>query len=68
MDPSKIEKFRPNLLFSEPIWENGLVKIPPLAGRIFPIVHQYDRVPEIKKFVEKKFGQDDESQMFIYRS
>ena len=68
MDPSKIEKFRPNLLFSEPIWENGLVKIPPLTGRIFPIVHQYDRVPEIKKFVEKKFGQDDESQMFIYRS
>ena len=68
MDPSKIEKFRPNLLFSEPIWENGLVKIPPLDGRIFPIVHQYDRVPEIKKFVEKKFGQDDESQMFIYRS
>ena len=68
MDPSKIEKFRPNLLFSEPIWENGVVKIPPLAGRIFPIVHQYDRVPEIKKFVEKKFGQDDESQMFIYRS
>ena len=68
MDPSKIEKFRPNLLFSEPIWENGLVKIPPLAGRIFPIVHQYDRVPEIKKFVEKKFGQDDESQMFMYRT
>ena len=68
MDPSKIEKFRPNLLFSEPIWESGLVKIPPLDGRIFPIVHQYDRVPEIKKFVEKKFGQDDESQMFIYRS
>ena len=68
MDPSKIEKFRPHLLFSEPIWQDGLVKIPPLAGRIFPIVHQYDRVPEIKKFVEKKFGQDDESQMFIYRS
>jgi hypothetical protein len=68
MDPSKIEKFRPNLLFSEPIWQDGLVKIPPLAGRIFPIVHQYDRVPEIKKFVEKKFGQVDESELFVYRT
>jgi hypothetical protein len=66
MDPSKIDHFRPNLIFSEPVFEDGLVK--DCVGFIYPIVHQYDRVPEIKKFVEKKFGQDDESQMFMYRT
>jgi hypothetical protein len=66
MDPSKIEGFRPNLLFAEPSFEGGLVK--DSAGTIFPIVHQYDRVPVLKKFVQKKYGQEDESQMFIYRT
>jgi hypothetical protein len=66
MDPSKIDGFRPNLLFAEPVWENGLLK--DVNGHLFPIVHQYDRVPEIKKFVQTKFGQEDESQMFIYRT
>jgi hypothetical protein len=66
MDPSKIDGFRPNLLFAEPVWENGLLK--DVNGHIFPIVHQYDRVPEIKAFVQKKFGQEDESQYFIYRT
>lgn len=68
MDPSKIEGFRPNLLFSEPIWKDGLVKRPPLGMTIFPIVHQYDRVPELKKYIQKKFGQEDDSQMFVYRT
>jgi hypothetical protein len=66
MDPLKIEEFRPNLLFAEPSFENGLVK--DSAGNIFPIVHQYDRVPVLKKFVQEKYGQEDESQMFIYRT
>lgn len=65
MDPTKIEQFRPKLLFSEPIFQNGLVTNK--KGRIFPIVHQYDRVPEIKKFVMEKYGQEDESQYFTYR-
>ena len=66
MDPSKIDGFRPNLLFAEPVWEDGLLK--DVSGHIFPIVHQYDRVPELKAFVQKKFGQEDESQYFIYRT
>ena len=66
MDPSKIASFRPNLLFAEPVWEDGLLK--DVTGHIFPIVHQYDRVPELKAFVQKKFGQEDESQYFIYRT
>jgi len=65
MDPSKIASFRPNLLFAEPVWENGLLK--DVNGHIFPIVHQYDRVPEIKNFVQKKFGQEDPSEYFTYR-
>jgi hypothetical protein len=65
-DPSKINTFRPNLLFAEPYFEDGLVK--DSAGNIFPIVHQYDRVPTWKKFVQEKYKQEDESQMFIYRT
>mgnify|MGYP003333918277 CR=1 FL=1 len=68
MDPSKIEGFRPNLLFSEPIWKDGQLFRPPMGQSLFPIVHQYDRVPELKKFVQQKYGQEDESQYFIYRT
>ena len=65
MDPSKIASFRPNLLFPEPVWEDGLLK--DVDGHVFPIVHQYDRVPMLKKFVQEKYGQEDESEYFTYR-
>ena len=65
MDPSKIDGFRPNLLFPEPVCEDGLLK--DWTGQIFPIVHQYDRVPVLKEFIQKKFGQEDDSQYFIYK-
>ena len=65
MDPSKIDGFRTNLLFAEPVWENGLLK--DVNGHVFPIVHQYDRVPDLKRFVEQKYGQQDESQYFTYK-
>jgi hypothetical protein len=65
MDPSKIEQFRPNLIFSEPVFENGLLK--DCTGFTYPIVHQYDRVPDLKRFVEQKYGQQDESQYFTYK-
>ena len=69
MDPSKIEQFRPNLIFSEPIWKDGKLIIPPgLADRPYPIVHQYDRVPELKEYIRVKYNQPDESQYFVYRS
>ena len=66
MDPSKIEQFRPNLIFSEPVFEDGLLK--DCVGFTYPIVHQYDRVPILKKFVQEKFGQEDDSQFFIYKT
>jgi hypothetical protein len=65
MDPSKIEQFRPNLIFSEPVFEDGLLK--DCTGFTYPIVHQYDRVPVLKKFVQEKYGQEDESEYFTYR-
>ena len=65
MDPSKIASFRPNLLFPEPVWEDGLLK--DWTGLTFPIVHQYDRVPVLKEFIQKKYGQEDESEYFIYK-
>ena len=64
-DPSKIAQFRPNLLCYEPVFENGIVYTN--DRYVFPIVHQYDRVPEWKKNVQEKFGQEDESQYFTYR-
>ena len=42
-DPSKIDSFRPNLMFGEPIWEGNRMMVPPLGIRPFSIVHQYDR-------------------------
>lgn len=64
-DPSKIEYFRPNLECYEPVFENGVVMTH--DRYVFPIVHQYDRVPEWKKFVQEKYGQLDESQFFTYK-
>ena len=66
MDPSKIEQFRPKLLVVEPFFEDGLLKN--YTDHVFPIVHQYDRVPELKKFVINKYKQDDPNEFFIYRT
>jgi hypothetical protein len=65
MDPSKIEQFRPNLLWDEPTIKDGLVYY---GDKLFPIVHQYDRVPVLKKIVQEKYGQEDESEYFTYRT
>lgn len=66
VDPSKIEQFRPFLTEKEPIFEDGLVKTH--NGLPFHIVHQYDRVPEWKKFVQEKYEQEDEYKYFTYRT
>ena len=72
VDPSKIDSFRPFLTEAEPIWEDGLVKTGQNSygtskGTPFCIVHQYDRVPEWKNFVMKKFNQEDTSEYFVYK-
>lgn len=66
VDPSKIERFRPFLTEAEPIFEDGIVKTS--LGEPFCIVHQYDRVPEWKKFVEKKYDQLNPDEYFTIRT
>jgi hypothetical protein len=63
-DPTKIDSFRPNLQCYEPTFKDGIVSY---DGIPFAIVHQYDRVPEWKKFVQEKFGQQDPDSYFTYR-
>jgi hypothetical protein len=64
-DPSKIEGFRPNLLEEEPKFVDG--KVVNSKGTEFAIVHQYDRVPEWKKFVQEKFNQENPNDYFVYK-
>lgn len=52
-DPNKIESFRPYLLEEEPIMVDGVVCTS--KGVPFSIVHQYDRVPEWREIIEKKY-------------
>jgi hypothetical protein len=61
-DPSKIKGFRPFLTEAEPFFEDGVVKT--YWEKPFCIVHQYDRVPEWKKFVEQKYNQHNENDYF----
>lgn len=65
-DPTKIDRFRPNLLCYEPVFENGVVYTH--DRYVFPIVHQYDRVPSWKKYVMEKYGQKDDSEFFTYKA
>jgi hypothetical protein len=53
-DPTKIEQFRPKLL--EPIPKFNGKKVTTSKGKEFCIVHQYDRVPTVKKLLEKTYG------------
>lgn len=65
-DPTKIDAFRPNLLCKEPKFESDQVMN--FNGFPYFIVHQYDRVPEIKKYLFEKYKVENESENFIYRS
>ena len=64
-DPSKIGHFAPNLMCEQPNVKDGIVYY---GERVFPIVHQYDRVPEWKKFVEQKYDQEKSEDYIIIRT
>ena len=53
VDPSKIDKFRPNLLCPEPTFDGEFVYNS--KGEKYVMVHQYNRVPEWKDKIEKKY-------------
>lgn len=52
-DPNKIDAFRPNLLENIPHIRNGLVFSS--KDKKFYIVHQYDRVPDLKVIIDEKY-------------
>ena len=54
MDPSKIDAFRPHLLETEPKVRNGLVFTN--KDIKYHIVHQYDRIPSLKKYIDEKYS------------
>lgn len=53
-DPTKLEQFKPFLLEDLPKMEGD--KVVTSTGLEYTIVHQYDRVPEWRKLIEKKYG------------
>lgn len=53
-DPNKINDFSPYLLEPLPKFDNG--KVVTSTGKEYTIVHQYDRVPEWREIIEKKYG------------
>ena len=53
-DPTKAAQFDPVLLEEKPKFDGE--KVTTSKGKEFYIVHQYDRVPEIKKVIEEKFS------------
>jgi len=53
-DPTKLEQFKPFLLEELPKLDGD--KVVTSTGLEYTIVHQYDRVPEWRKLIEKKYG------------
>lgn len=53
-DPSKADQFDSVILEPKPKLTDGIVTTS--VGEEFYIVHQYDRVPEMKKVIEEKFA------------
>lgn len=53
-DPNKIAGFRPNLLEPEPVLDGEDVKT--AGGLIYPVVHQYDRVPSWNQALRTKLN------------
>ena len=53
--PDRITEFRPLLTDKEPIFDKGVVKT--AEGKVFPLVHQYNRVPEWNAHFLAKFGE-----------
>ena len=59
MDPTKIAEFRSKLLGinPEPIFEDG--KVMTSDGKVYSIVHQYDRCPELKRYYEQRYDDNN---------
>ena len=56
--PDQLEQFGPHLLEPRPVFKDNVVVTGATADP-YCIVHQYDRVPEMKQYFEKKYGVED---------
>lgn len=69
MDPNKIEKFRPHLIYDEPTKSSWSIKdtetqkieeshyfVNNPNGFAYSLVHQWDRVPELKEYYTRKYS------------
>jgi hypothetical protein len=54
LDPTKAELFDPKLLEGKPTFDGETLRT--VDGYPYTFVHQYDRVPALKEFYERKFG------------
>lgn len=54
-DPFKIKRYEPLLVEPKPVFKDGVL-CTYITGEPFFIVHQYNRVPEIKEAFEAKYG------------
>jgi hypothetical protein len=52
-DPAKMDKFGPKLVDNQPSWDGENVMTP--DGKKYVIVHQYNRIPEWKEVIEKRY-------------
>jgi hypothetical protein len=53
MDPNKMQAFRPHLLGPEPVFDG--TNVVTSTGEPFMMVHQYDRVPILKEYYDRKY-------------
>ena len=56
VDPNKSAEFGPKLLESSPVIDLATGKIVTTSGNVFPIIHQYDRVPLWKSIIEGTYN------------
>jgi hypothetical protein len=55
MDPNKIDSYRPHITESLPRFYPGTGEVMNASGEPYTLVHQWDRVPEIRAAVEKRY-------------
>lgn len=53
-DPRKIDQYKELLTESQPTWKDGEVFTS--KGKLFTIVHQYDRIPGLKEEIEARYS------------
>jgi hypothetical protein len=56
MDPTKIQGFEKFLLEPAPKFDSEQDAVVNYQGDPFTIVHQWDRVPEVREMVERKYA------------